>query len=268
MEAISLSQVFDQSVASMSDADRIDALQALQKQMATANRVLTGDEICLLMLNLGHTDFRIREECLLTLNDCSRATGRIAALTLLLDEEWLLRDRALEELEFTGTAQDQYAVERLLKTETEWPVRASAVSCLAGIGGAQAKPAIVKLLHDENSHVRRYASNALARVGDASDVAVLLEAEANEQEVEAKIGIYGALYRLGNGEYLHKLIDLVAVYSPDEDNQILVLGAFTEYVFPGDNETVRSYLETIDLENAHPDVRERAAQLLERLNAD
>lgn len=250
----------------LNSADCVAALRTVQNEMRDENRTLSFHEIHLLMLQLENRDINIREECLLTLNDCSRETGRMASLIVLLDEEWLLRDRALEELEFTGGPQDQYAVERVLLTEPEWTVRASAVSCLAGIAGEKAKPTLTKALGDENAHVRRYAAIALARVGSAEDRAALLEAAAVENEDEARVGIFSALYRLGSAEYLHKLLDLADKPSPYAGLQILVLGTLENFLFPGDRETVYAYLKTIDLKKAHAEVRERAQRLLTRFD--
>ncbi len=265
MPRVDLSDVFAPA-SGLNTADCVVALRSVQNEMRHEGRALSNDEIDLLIAQLNNVNADIREECLLTLNDGSREAGRLASLILLLDEEWLLRDRALETLEFTGGPQDQYALERVLQNEPEWMVRASAVSCLAGIAGKKAKPAITKALRDENAHVRRYAAIALARVGNAVDQDALLEAETMESDDEARVGFYSALYRLGDGTYLRKLLDLADKPSPYSILQILVLGTLEDNLFPGDGETVHAYLKTIDLKNVHAEVRERAQRLLARFD--
>lgn len=249
----------------------VDALQNLHEQVKRAEATLTNEDCISLFKNMGHMDLRIREECLLLLAASSRELGRVAALSRLLDDFPPIRNTALEILEDYGEAEDQYAVESILVNDPDWTARASAVSCLAGFAGVAARAAVIQGLDDVDPVVRRYAANALSRIAETSDIAILQEAEARETEVTAKTGIYAALYQLGNPAYLDKMLTLLDVDSTDTEWVNLVdcplLNSLENFVFPGDVPFVREQLAALDVTDAQPAVRERVLRLLESLSA-
>src|SRR5690349_11034565 len=77
-----------------------------------------------------------RESALLWLSEVSPGLSRIAALAAIRDSSELVRVRAAELLEESGTLRDVRVLIELLRGDPAWSVRASAASSLGKIGGA------------------------------------------------------------------------------------------------------------------------------------
>ncbi len=135
--------------------------------------------------------------------------ARLAAQALASDPNVDVRMRAVELLGEVGTRSD---LPRLLDglRDAAWSVRASAADSLGLLGGRRAWSALCRAMtEDQNANVRRYAAVALASGGRDIASGPLAAALRDERNPSALVGIYSALYDLGDAARLAELLDLL-----------------------------------------------------------
>jgi len=144
-----------------------------------------------------------------------------ALLKLLQDESPVVRSSAAAAL---GTIREQRAVPSLadlLLHDEDWIVRCEAAEAVGYIDPAQAMLALQQAMNDEYEEVRAYAAMAIGRSNEASIVPWLATRLRQEHVLNARLEIYGALARLGQIQYLNRLI--LALKKADERHAEITL---------------------------------------------
>ena len=137
-----------------------------------------SNSVKIALFKLGHRDYEVR----------MRAVERLGVL--------LTENSAPREL--IGMLEDNDDLVRVAAAET-----------LGRIGDREALPDLWKAINDSSSLVRSYVAQAIGMLGDAADAEKLVKRLKHERDTHSKMGIYEALYRLGDDRYLLKLIALL-----------------------------------------------------------
>ncbi len=107
-------------------------------------------------------------EVLGEIGDERAVTRAVKSLIKALGNKNYVDEVRMYAAEALGEIGDKRAVEPLIKAlsdDDDWEVRDSAASALGKIGDAQAIEALTKALGDENKYVRKYAKEALKKLG-------------------------------------------------------------------------------------------------------
>jgi HEAT repeat protein len=88
-------------------------------------------------------------------------------------------------------------------------VRVNTAEALSMVGDRRARPFLLRALADRSSLVRRYAAQALGKVGQTRDKARLRRRLLHERSQSARLGLFVALYQLGDRECLSSLISML-----------------------------------------------------------
>jgi HEAT repeat protein len=151
-----------------------------------------------------------------------------ALLSMLQDNEALVRSEAAEAL---GSLRHRPAIDllkTLLKNDPEWLVRASAAEALGNIGDPSAIPALEHALDDEMVEVQLYAAISLGLLATPDFIPRLqryIAAKANAPRVQEELIITG--YRLGAPGSLKRVLALIK-NSNDRDDAGALLNAIED----------------------------------------
>ena len=96
-----------------------------------------------------------------------------------------------------------------LEADTDELVRAEAADSLGAIRDRRAGVALRRALSDRSRLVRAYAASALGELGNRPDAAFIRKRLAIERRHEVRVGLFSALYRLGDNGALSKLLSLI-----------------------------------------------------------
>lgn len=193
----------------------------------------------------------------------SHPLARLAAQALATDPSVDVRMLAMEALGEVGTRGD---IPRLICAlhDTAWSVRASAADSLGLLGGRRAWRALGHALTDDpNANVRRYAAVALATAGPAVAGTPLTAALQTERNPSSLVGIYWALYDLGDTTRLSELLDLLRSREPQVRFQ--VLGTLRAGVRAPDIPQVLDALQALLAREEHTGIMGNAQRLVETL---
>lgn len=151
-----------------------------------------------------------------------------ALINLLTDPESIVRSEAVDSL---GILQYTPAVEHvklLLKNDSDALVRASAAETLGDLENSIVIPDLEQALSDPDESVRSYVANSLGILGDKSLLPALKTYLEKESSYRVKAELIGAIIRLGDSEYLEKLLSLLQ--TADEDLATSILNIFTDLI--------------------------------------
>ena len=238
-------------------ADAITALAAIRSPEA---------DLALLGL-LDHRSTRVRSLALDHLQKRSQSLARIAARTLMGDNDVSVSCEAIEILKKTGTYLDRQRLVVALAHSDEWLVRAHAADALAYLSGKAVRDTLLQALQeDPEPIVRRDAAQALAN-GSPSEVIPILEAALGEEKAEqARVGILAALYTLNQRDRLPELLTLW--HSSDHRVRYAVLNCVRDVVFEEDKGTVVAALEALLAVEESRGLQIDAAKALAELRGD
>ncbi|MEG4840261.1 HEAT repeat domain-containing protein [Microcoleus sp. B9-D4] len=148
-----------------------------------------------------------------------------ALITLLDDEEELVRSEAVEalgELDYTPAV---VPIEYILRNDPSALVRASAAETLGYLGEASAIETLELSLLDTNEDeaVRCYAANSIGLLGTPQLLPKLENYLNSELPLSVKAELLGARYWLGAKEDIAKLVDLLDKADEDFAQHILTI---------------------------------------------
>ena len=112
-----------------------------------------------------------------------------------------------------GSSIDCFRITQLL-ADKDWMVRSSAVEAVNRVFGKKAEPILIRMLGDQHYIVRRDAAVALGEAGSASSIKILKDRLLTEKHDQAMLGIFEALFALGEREYLRQLVSLIESEHP------------------------------------------------------
>lgn len=98
---------------------------------------------------------------------------------------------------------------RALEIDTDELVRAEAADSLGAIRDQRAALALRRALNDRSWLVRGYAASALGELGNTRNAAFVRSRLAKERRAEVRVGLFMALYCLGDQAALAKLLNLL-----------------------------------------------------------
>jgi HEAT repeat protein len=129
---------------------------------------------------------------------------------LLEDRNWEVRYEAAHALGrvLAGSALAPAALLRCIDDRNEL-VRIAASEAAGDIGDKRAIPRLRRRLSDRSPIVRSWAAFALGMLGGRSARGALTNASRRERSALARVGIYGALFQLGDQQSLHSLLALL-----------------------------------------------------------
>lgn len=131
------------------------------------------------------------------------------AITKLADRDYEVRMEAAENLAYLleGRSSPRELIDAL-KDKNEL-VRIEVAESLGFIGDPKALPALRKALEDRSPLVRSYVAAAIGLLGSEQDLVRLKRALKQESSETAKIGVYLALYTMGEHAVLEDWVKLL-----------------------------------------------------------
>jgi HEAT repeat protein len=222
-----------------------------------------ADTVLFHLLDLRASE--VREAALEALSVRSEVLGRIAARAMLDDTDSLVRNAAAEILGQIGSRQDMRRLSHALKVmDKDWVTRATAADSLGRVGGKTAQPALLHAMtHDPDSVVRWDAAFALCYAKRDEVVPDLEQALSAEKQEQTQVGLLGALYALGPGEYLSTLLKLL--HSEDSSVRHAVINSLKEIVRPADNEQAIQAIRDMLQHEANPGLRIDGAKAVDEI---
>jgi HEAT repeat protein len=214
--------------------------------------------------------------------DCAYALGQVgdaardrigpALLSLLVDEENVVRNQAVLALHLQPYPPALESLKQILHHDPDWVVRASAAEALGNYQHEDLVADLEQVLRNEEEEqvVRAYAALSLGLVADPAFRPQLDASIAGSIScLNLQSEILAASYRLGGQEHLSSLLDLL--HTSDKDDVPLVLNAIqdlTERKYPPtlliDAPCIREALNTVD--QGVPLWRGHVTQILDNLS--
>jgi HEAT repeat protein len=159
--------------------------------------------------SLRHRSAFVRRVALESLTALRPPDLKRALLDGLSDRSWEVRVAALEGLEgvLARTQRCPPQVRQLIRDPNRL-VRVQTAELLGVAGDRKVLPELSRLLGDRFPLVRRYAAEAIGRLGTARGRDVLKRRLKRERSTNALVGLYHGLYLLGAREMLPELISM------------------------------------------------------------
>ncbi|MBC1818551.1 HEAT repeat domain-containing protein [Listeria welshimeri] len=145
-------------------------------------------------------------------------------------------------------------------------VQMCALEILGNLAKVESLPYLKKALGDNDPNIRCFAAESIGFVGTAEAKAILQEQLNKETDSFAKVGIYYALYFLGQDEMLLSLLDLL-----EDNNHLTVirsLDILENCVDQVNKENIIVHIENLLKRDIPISIKEKADAVLEGLNED
>jgi HEAT repeat protein len=149
-----------------------------------------------------------------------------ALLQVLADWEDIVRSAAVDALGVLGYRPALGLIRSLLRTDLEPLVRASAAETLGDLGDPQALADLELALHDVDEAVRAYAAGSIGLLGTPQWLPRLQAAIEAESSPSVKAELLGAKYRLGAGDDLEQLLNVLE--TAEETPATVILNLLTD----------------------------------------
>lgn len=151
-------------------------------------------------------------------------------------------------------------------TDDDDLVQMFSIEILGNLAKVESLPYLKKALDDNNPNVRCFAAESIGFVGNDEAKAILQEQLNRETDSYAKVGIYYALYFLGQDEMLLSLLDLL-----EDNNHLTVirsLDILENCVDQVNKENIIVHIENLLKRDIPISIKEKADTVLEGLNED